>query len=162
LNSLAAGPPAQPTAWLWDCQDVAACSPSFGRECFVTLQGLLRAQRSTLLPVVANANSDLREDFRVIWKDAGTGIVTCRTDAMGRTCDVGLLGAVEPHLEDTFVLVLERGETDARELKTAHEAKTGIGQTAWNNRLAALAAMGALVEEPAGRVKRYRPIVQEG
>ena len=162
LKVLVERPQARPTAWLWDCQGVDACSHSFGRECFVTLQAFLRAQRSTLWPVIANASVDLSDDFRVIWKEAGTGIVTCRCDAAGRTSDVGLLGAVEPHLEATFGLVLARGATDARELKEAHEADMGIGQTAWNNRLAALAAMGALVEEPAGRVKRYRPIVGEG
>ena len=36
--------------------------------------------------------------------------------------------------------------------------RKGVQQTAWNNRLAALAAVGLVVEVSAGRTKRYKPL----
>jgi hypothetical protein len=35
-------------------------------------------------------------------------------------------------------------------------------QTAWNNRLSALATLGLVVELSQGRAKRYRPLFAEG
>ena len=34
-----------------------------------------------------------------------------------------------------------------------------VGHTAWNNRLAALAGKGVVVETQHGRAKRYRPLL---
>ena len=43
-----------------------------------------------------------------------------------------------------------------KELTDARPGASPIVQTAWNNRLAKLAELGALVEIPHGRAKRYR------
>jgi hypothetical protein len=43
-----------------------------------------------------------------------------------------------------------------------HGESEGVKQTAWNNRLVALAAMGLVVELSEGRAKRYRPLFMEG
>ena len=83
LSELARNPPDNPTPWFWDFKGVKVASASFMRECFVALQAILRAQRSTLYPVIANANPDVREDLRVTYKDVGTAIVICRLDGRG-------------------------------------------------------------------------------
>ncbi len=68
------------------------------------------------------------------------------------------LGDLDPKQRVTFDLVCERGETDAAELMRQYGGtKT---QTAWNNRLAALAALGLVVEMSQGRAKRYKPLLQ--
>lgn len=162
LSKLACERPDVPTPWFWDFKGVKVASASFIRECFLTLQATLRAQRSTLFPVMANANPDVREDFRVMFKDVGGAIVACSRDSRGRISHIGLLGNLESYAEATFAMVLERGETDARELADAQAEGKKIGTTAWNNRLAALAEIGALIETPYGRAKRYRAVVQEG
>ena len=162
LSELARNPPPNPTPWFWDLKGVTVTSASFVRECFVALQATLRAQRSTLFPVIANASPDVREDLRVMFKAIGRAIVICRLDGRRRASEIGLLGHLESYAEATFAMVLDRGETDARELANAQSGDATIGVTAWNNRLAGLAAIGALVEIPQGRAKRYRPVVQKG
>lgn len=161
LRVLAQDGVSEPTPWFWDLKNIDVASPSFTRECFLSLQALLRAQRSMLIPVIANANSDVREDLQVMFKDAGRAIVTCACDHRGRVKDVGLIGALEAHAEITLAMVIERGETDAGELTKAQGGEKKVGQTAWNNRLASLVELGALIELPYGRAKRYRPVVQE-
>jgi len=42
-----------------------------------------------------------------------------------------------------------------------HGESEGVKQTAWNNRLAALAGLGLVVELSQGRAKRYRPLFME-
>jgi hypothetical protein len=162
LNELARKAPDTPSPWFWDLKGVTVASASFVRECFLTQQATLRAQRSTLFPVIADASPDVREDLRIMYKEAGKAIVICRLDTRGRASEIGLLGHLESYAEATFVMVVARGETDARELAEAQSHGQKIGVTAWNNRLAGLAAIGALIEIPQGRAKRYRPVVQKG
>ncbi len=51
------------------------------------------------------------------------------------------------------------GETDAGELSRGDGAREGLKPaTASINRLAALAALGLIVELSQGRAKRYRPL----
>lgn len=148
------------TAWFWDFEGVDVVSASFVRECFTSLQALLRAQRSPLFPVVANASPDVQEDLRIMFKEAGHAMIACAIDQAGKIRDVSLIGALDRYSEDTFAMVLNRGETDAKELMDAQPPERKIGQTAWNNRLASLAALGILVELPQGRAKRYRAAIE--
>ena len=114
LSELARKAPDAPSPWFWDLKGATVASASFVRECFLTQQATLPAQRSTLLPVIANANPDVREDLRVMYKDVGKAIVICRLDHRGRASEIGLLGHLESYAEATFGLVIDRGETDAR------------------------------------------------
>jgi len=153
---------AMPTPWWWDFGSVEVVSASFIRESFVSVRALLRAQRSTLAPVVVNANPDVREDLHVGFAAAHDTILIGTVDTAGSLSGLDLIGELDPHLRTTFRLVAERGETDAKELKELTDAQPGsspIVQTAWNNRLAKLAELGALIEIPRGRAKRYRLIV---
>ncbi|WP_156827365.1 hypothetical protein [Hyphomicrobium zavarzinii] len=162
LAALARSGPSIPTGWLWNMQGVEVVSPSFARESFVSIRALLRAQRSNLVPVIVNANPDVREDLALTLKTAQSAILSCTRDSEGKLNDFELIGDLDAHLQATFDLVAERGETDAKELKELTDARPGsapIVQTAWNNRLAKLVELGALIEIPHGRSKRYRPVI---
>jgi hypothetical protein len=162
LAALARNTPAKPIGWQWDMANVDVITPSFARESFISMRALLRAQRSNLFPVVVNANADVREDLALTLKIAQSAILCCSRDANGKLDAFELIGDLEAHLQATFNLVAERGETDAKELKELTNGKPGnapVVQTAWNNRLAKLVELGALIEIPHGRSKRYRPVI---
>ena len=162
LAALARTAPTGPTAWHWDMGKVDVITPSFARESFVSIRALLRAQRSNLFPIVVNANADVREDLALTLKDAQSAILCCTRDDDEKLEHFELIGDLEAHPQTTFVLVAERGETDAKELKELTDATSGhapIVQTAWNNRLAKLVELGALIEIPHGRSKRYRLVI---
>ena len=40
-----------------------------------------------------------------------------------------------------------------------HGKNERVQQTAWNNRLSALASLGVVIEFSEGRAKRYRPLL---
>ena len=93
----------------------------------------------------------------------GDALMLCTLDETGQVHEPHLAGDLDPKQRVTFNLVRERGETDAAELMREHgESQKGSKQTAWNNRLVALAAMGLVVELSEGRAKRYRPLFMEG
>lgn len=160
LNEVAASTNiVEPTLWLWDFSGVEVVSASFVREAFVSMQALLKAQRSPLLPAIANASSDVREDLQLTFKEAGRAMLVCSVTSVGEPSDVTPIGDLESYAAATFALVQARGETDAKELMASQDEANRIGHTAWNNRLANLAAVGLLVEIPQGRAKRYRALV---
>lgn len=162
LAQLAQARPAETTPWLWDFSGVEVASTSFIRESFLSIRALLRAQLSKLVPIVVNANPDVREDLSLMLKASESAILSCECDEQGRISGLELIGDPDGHLQLTFALVVDRGETDAKELKELTDAQSGsvqIVQTAWNNRLAKLVELGALIEVPRGRSKRYRPII---
>ncbi len=71
------------------------------------------------------------------------------------------LGELDPKQRLTFDLVHERGETDAGALMRDFGESEGVKHTtAWNNRLASLAALGLIIEQSQGRSKRYRPLFE--
>ena len=86
----------------------------------------------------------------------------CTLDENGQPRSPHLLGDLEPKQRITFDLVRELGEADAGELMRSSQDRDDVGQTAWNNRLAALSRLGLLMEMSNGRAKRYRPLPLEG
>jgi hypothetical protein len=85
--------------------------------------------------------------------------MACKLTADGEVIEFGLIGNLEPKQQLTYDLVNQRGETDAGELMRELGQSEGMQYTtAWNNRLASLAAIGVVVEMTQGRAKRYRPL----
>ena len=87
----------------------------------------------------------------------------CTLDKKGKPHGPRLVGNLDPKQRITFDLVRERGETDAAALMREYgkNEKVEVKQTAWNNRLAALAGLGLVIEMSEGRTKRYRPLLME-
>ena len=57
-------------------------------------------------------------------------------------------------------LVSRKRETTAVQLHEESRSFDTVGATAWNNRLASLAAKSLVVEILQGRTKKYRPVLE--
>jgi hypothetical protein len=79
----------------------------------------------------------------------------------GQVTESCLIGHLDPKQQLTFDLVQRHRETDAGELMREYAGSERVkSPTAWNNRLASLAALGLVVEVSQGRSKRYKPIFE--
>jgi hypothetical protein len=155
----AAGIAREPTICLVDFQGVSIATASFLREAVLRLRDAARAQGSPLYPVVANASHAVREELDDLLRRSSEAMVACRTNAGGLPDSPELLGELEPKQHLALNLLREAGEADVATLQSLDRSGERVGHTAWNNRLAALAAKGVVIETQRGRVKRYRPIL---
>lgn len=160
LFSECAGSPATAEAIFLDFGSVDVATASFLRESVLGLRTLLRGQMSNYFPVVANVNTSIAEEFDVLLAPNRDAFLTCDLGKNGNVTNIALLGRLEDKQRRVFEIVKHRGETDASELQAEYGASEGVQQTAWNNRLAALAKLGLIVEVSRGRAKRYRMLLK--
>lgn len=151
--------PQQPEPLFLDFKGVDVATASYLREAVLNFRNTVRQRRSNFYPVIANANAAVIEELTVLLDPRGDVLMVCVLDNAGNAQRPQLLGKLDPKQRFTFDLVRARGETDASELMQEHGDKEGVKQTAWNNRLAALAGLGLIVELSEGRNKRYRPLL---
>ena len=140
-----------------DFGGVEIATASFLRECIVEFRNIMRRRRSNCYPVVANANDSVAEELSILLKGRDV-LVLCSLDDQGTPDSPRLLGNLEPKQRVAFDLVRKLGEADAGELMRSSIDGDGVGQTAWNNRLAALSKLGLVMEMSQGKAKRYRPL----
>jgi hypothetical protein len=160
LREVALEPPLPEPLFL-DFTGIDLATASFLRESVLAFRDIVRGRRSTIYPVIANANETVHEDLRELVRSRGGVLLTCWLTDEDVVSQPKLIGDLDPKQQLTFDLVRERGETDAMELMRAHSATEPVGSTAWNNRLSSLAALGLVIEEmSSGRTKRYRPLLQ--
>lgn len=153
--------PRAPEPLFLDFDGVDVATASFLRESVQTLRDHVRGRRSTLYPVIANANDTLRDELVVLVRSRGDVLILCTLDKDEHVSNVERIGELDPKQQMTLDIVCERGEIDAGELMREYgEAEQVRHTTAWNNRLAALSMKGLLVELSQGRNKRYRPILE--
>jgi hypothetical protein len=151
--------PASPEPIFLDFSDVEVATASYLRESVLAFRDFVRGRRSMLYPVVANANAAVRDELMELLRSRGDAIMACMLTADGEVTEFGLIGNLEPKQQLTYDLVNQRGETDAGELMRELGQSEGMQYTtAWNNRLASLAAIGVVMEMTQGRAKRYRPL----
>ena len=155
------GAPVAPEPVYLDFQGVEVATASFLRESILEFRDIVRRRWTNYYPVVANANDTVMEELSVLVAQRDV-LMLCTLDEKGRPRSPRLLGDLEPKQRVAFDLVRERGETDAGELMRTSQDREDVGQTAWNNRLAALSRLGLLMEMSNGRAKRYRPLPLEG
>lgn len=144
-----------------DFANVEIATASFLREAVLAFRDTVRGRRSNLYPIVANANQMIVDELTLLITSYRDVLMSCCLSAEGVTSKPALIGNLDPKQRLTFDLVSQCGETDASELMRVHGAEEGVKQTAWNNRLAALAALGLVFEMSQGRAKRYRPLFGE-
>jgi hypothetical protein len=154
--------PLGPEEVFLDFGSVTVATASFLRESVFAFRDAVRQRRSNFYPVIANASEVVMDELRILLDQTTDALLLCELNDSGKASSPRLLGQLDPKQRRTFELVRERGETDAAELMRAHGKSEEIGQTAWNNRLAALAGLGVVVEVSVGRGKRYRPLLTEG
>ena len=138
---------------------VEVATASFLREAVIAFRDRVRHRRSTLYPVIANANELVIDELSVLLSPRGDVLMLCNLDENGAPQTPRLLGTLDSKQRFTFELVREKEETTAAELHKDYTDE-GIEQTAWNNRLASLAALGLIVEHSEGRSKHYRPLLK--
>jgi hypothetical protein len=163
LNSLldAAGKePASPEPVFLDFMGIQVATASYLRESILAFRDVIRGRRSKFYPVIANASDEVRDELEELIRPRGDVLMTCMLDQLGRVSQPALIGDLDPKQKITFDLVCERGETDASELMRDYGEKEGVKQTAWNNRLVSLAALGLIIEITQGRAKRYKPLFE--
>lgn len=159
LLTATAAEPAAPEPVFLDFGKVDIATASFLRESVMTFRDHIRGRRSTLYPVIANINDDIRDELLELAKSRGEAFLVCRLSDDGIVESSVLIGELNPKQKVTFDLVHEHRETDAGELMRTYGESEGVTQTtAWNNRLAALANLSLIVEISHGRNKRYRPL----
>jgi hypothetical protein len=151
--------PSAPESLFLDFAGVNVATASFLRETVLVYRDTIRRRRSNFYLVVANANQVVEEELKVLVRSDGDVLMLCLLDENDRPHQPRLLGKLDPKQRLTFDLVQRLRETDAAELMREHGEDEGVKQTAWNNRLSALANLGLVVELSEGRAKRYRPLL---
>jgi hypothetical protein len=142
-----------------DFAGVDLVTSSFLSEALMPLREHLRSRRPPGYVVAANLKSKVREELDEFLTRSGDALLTCEFGEGDNATKIELSGMLEPKLLETWELVRSKGETSAVELHGITESD-GIGPTAWNNRLAALASKSLVIELPQGRSKKYRSIVE--
>jgi len=157
-----AGEPVSPEPLFLDFAGIEVATASFLRECVLGLRDIVRGRHSRFYPVVANANDVVREELSELLRSRGDALMTCvLSEDEEEVEETSMLGELDPKQRLTFELVREHGETDAGALMRDYGEREGLKRaTAWNNRLASLAALGLVVEQSHGRAKRYRPLFE--
>ncbi len=161
LLTATANEPDGPALVFLDFDGVEIATASFLRESVLAFRDIIRGRRSQYYPVIANANVYVRDELVELLGTRGDVLMTCGLEEGGFVTNVAPIGELDPKQRLTFDLVHEHGETDAGALMRNYGQSEGLKHTtAWNNRLASLAALGLIVEESQGRTKRYRPLFE--
>jgi hypothetical protein len=151
---------AEPTLVLLDFGGVDLATSSFLSEAVLPLRDHLRLRRHSGYVAVANLKDEVREEIEEMLRRSGDALLTCTIDADGRIVNIQLCGKLEDKLQETFSLVGQKRETTAAQLHEEFRTVDAVGATAWNNRLATLAAKSLVVEILQGRTKKYRPVLE--
>lgn len=153
--------PATPEVLYLDFSGVELATASFLRESVVHFRDAVRRRGSNFYPVIANANDLVIEELEVLLANRRDVLMLCSVDETGEPRAPKLVGDLDPKQRTTLDEVLQRQETDAGELMDVFGESEGVKQTAFNNRLTALAEMGLVIEVSHGRLKRYRALFEK-
>jgi hypothetical protein len=151
---------AEPTLVLLDFNGVELATSSYLSEVLAPLRDHLRLRRQPGYAVAANLHEKVREEIEEMLRRSGDAFLTCTADAAGAIADVALCGQLDAKLQETLMLVNSKREATAVQLHEESRAADPVGATAWNNRLATLAARSLVVEVLKGRTKKYRPVLE--
>ena len=151
---------AEPTLVLLDFRNVDLATSSFLSEVVLPLRDHLRLRHPPGYAVAANLSETVREEVEEMLRRSGDALLTCTTNAAGHISEVQLCGKLEDKLQETLSLVSRKRETTAAQLHEESREVDAVGATAWNNRLASLAAKSLVVEVLQGRTKKYRPVLE--
>lgn len=160
LLALTTREPSAPEPVVLDFAAIDVATASFLRESVLAFRNIVRGRRSGFYPVLANLNELIREELQDLLQARSEAILSGEVDSQGHITSLKLLGRLDSKQQRIFDLVLERRELDARQLQREFGDSEGVKQTAWNNRLSALAMAGLVVELSEGRNKRYRPMFE--
>ena len=156
---ITAAPSAEvPTPLVLDFKGVEVATASFLRESVIAFRDYARQSLQNIFPAVANLNTAVAEELDFFVRAQGDVLWNCDLDSQGKVIGAHLIGELDPTQYATFNAVLESGSISAPELAIRF-AGAGIGPTAWNNRLSALASKGLLVERRLGKSKSFSSLL---
>lgn len=153
--------PTTPVPLYLDFATVSVATASYLRESVFALKAYLRNIGSKFYPVAANANESVYDELLTIANARNDAIISCSLSIQDAVSNISLIGHLDPKQQMTFELVNELKNADAGRLMQQYgEQERVTGTTAWNNRLAGLAARGLILEFTRGRSKYYRPVLE--
>jgi hypothetical protein len=154
--------PTEPQPVFLDFQRIDLATASYIRESVFGYKSIMRQRRSTLYPVIANANEFVRDEIKEIAISTNDAIAVCDLSSDGAVSGVEIIGQLDPKQKMTFEAVLQLRVADATTLMEKYgDQEQTKRTTAWNNRLSSLAARGLLREFQNGRAKSYQPLFDE-
>jgi len=143
------------SAWLaLDFNDIDMVSASAAREAFLT-DFTKHLHSHATLPVYLNLNSEALDEIVFAATALGIPLVTAARMEVGEPAGLTIRGAIDAKQLHTLRVVAELGEADASAAHNLTQADSGLGITAWNNRLANLASVRLLRERKSGKTKYY-------
>lgn len=160
LLSLTVREPDVPESVVLDFAGIEVATASFLRESVIAFRNIIRGRRSKFYPIVANLKPVIAEELEDILQARSDAIMSCVTTDDGEFENIQTLGRLEAKQKRVLELVSERGELDAGQLQREFGDSEGVKQTAWNNRLSALATSGLVIEISDGKNKRYKPLFE--
>ena len=140
-----------------DLAQIDVVTASFFRDCILGYRNHARTTVPHLYPVIANASAKVLEEMTGYLEDRGDAVWICRLDRQGTVSQPEVLGKLDVIQQQTLDVVRKLGRADAPSLAATDRS---IGVTAWNNRLAALAARRLLIEQRSGKTKFYSPVLE--
>jgi hypothetical protein len=152
--------PGEPELVFLDFSGIDISTSSFLRESVVAFRDYVRSTLPNLYPVVANAAEPVAEEFSFFLRHRGDAFWACELTKDEVPRHPRLLGELDDVQRATFEQVRRQGVATARSLATASDDDSGIGPTAWNNRLSNLAARGLLIERRDGKTKTFAPVLE--
>ncbi len=148
----------EPTVVILDFSGIDIATASFLREAVLGFRDYCRNSRESLYPVLAGLGVKVREELDGLLKLKGDAFILCDLTPKGAIKNAVVIGTLDTKQQDTLNAVLRVGKADAVSL-AKNDPRTP-NPTAWNNRLAGLAAKGLLRETQNGRSKIYAPVVE--
>lgn len=152
--------PSEPEPAFLDFSGIEVATASFLRESVVAFRDYARSTLPNLYPVVANAAEAITEELSFFLRHRGDALWACDISAAGVVRNARLLGELDDVQRETFDRVLELGAASAPSLAAAVGGESGVGPTAWNNRLSNLANRGLLIERRGGKTKTFAPVLE--
>lgn len=148
-----------PTPAFLDFNRIEVATASFLREVVIGFRDYARQSLPNVYPVVANLSPAVTEELDFFVRARGDTLWSCELDVHDHVVSARLIGELDPAQRSTFEAVIELGAITAPELAVRFSSQ-GIGPTAWNNRLSALATKGLLVERKQGKSKSFSPLLE--
>jgi hypothetical protein len=142
-----------------DFSGIEIATSSFLRESVIGFRDYARNSLQNVYPVVANASDSVSEELEFFVRNRGDAVWSCTLNDAGEISSPEVLGELDPVQRATFEAVIKCGAATASEL-AAREPNSGVGLTAWNNRLSWLSTKGLLVEKRSGKTKSFSPTLE--
>lgn len=152
--------PSEPEPVFLDFAGIKVATASFLRESVIAFRDYARSTLPNLYPVVANADEAVDEELTFFLRHRSDALWACDLGKGGVPQRARLLGELDDVQRETFDQVLKLGAASAPSLAAAGGRESGIGPTAWNNRLSNLATRGLLIERRGGKVKTFAPVLE--